>query len=416
VRALWFSPVEPGPVRRKANMPPALEGSWVDNLLMAIAGKSNMTIAVASAGEYPYESLEVDGVTYFHLPRETLPAGRVRRVTRNWARCVKPSELLAPAQELVSRVKPDVAHVFGTENPFGLLASRTSVPCLVSLQGLTMACADAYFRGVAPSELVRLALSREFLRGASEIHGYLRMRLLARQELEVLRTATHFAGRTDWDRSIVSAFNPNAHYHHLDEILRPLFYTKKWEGRAGPPVVFSTSSPMLFKGTEVLLKALSILSQTGIRLRLRVAGVPDEGQVSRFYRRVACREGVEGQVTWLGRVDAERLADELCTCSLFVHPSHVDNSPNSLAEAMLLGVPCIASNAGGIPSLLRHGKHGLLFPDGDAAALAGSIRSMVHEPAVAAELGAAARKRALARHDPETVANGLLDIYSAVLT
>ena len=52
---------------------------------------------------------------------------------------------------------------------------------------------------------------------------------------------------------------------------------------------------------------------------------------------------------------------------VFLLPSQSENSPNSLGEAMLLGLPCVASNAGGIPDMLADGQEGLLYGDALAA-------------------------------------------------
>ena len=59
--------------------------------------------------------------------------------------------------------------------------------------------------------------------------------------------------------------------------------------------------------------------------------------------------------------------------SVFVCPSVLENSPNTVGEAMLLGVPVVASDGGGIPDMVTDGQTGLLIPAGDSAALAKAI-------------------------------------------
>ena len=74
----------------------------------------------------------------------------------------------------------------------------------------------------------------------------------------------------------------------------------------------------------------------------------------------------------LGPLLENELINELLTADLFVHASHIENSPNSVCEAMLLGMPVIATYAGGTPSILSDKNEGLLVQDGDPYALAGS--------------------------------------------
>ena len=98
-----------------------------------------------------------------------------------------------------------------------------------------------------------------------------------------------------------------------------------------------------------------------------------------------------------------------------MHPSIVENSPNSLAEAMILGVPCVATSAGGVPSLMRDGHEGLLCSPNDVYGLAGMICAIASEPALAARLGANARSRALRRHEPRVVAQATIDMYDSIV-
>lgn len=99
---------------------------------------------------------------------------------------------------------------------------------------------------------------------------------------------------------------------------------------------------------------------------------------------------------------------------VFVLPSYCENSPNSLGEAMLLGMPCVAARAGGIPDMLHEGE-GVLYPlPGDAGALANALFAVLDDTAAAAEMGRTARRRALATHDPDANAAALLRIYEAM--
>ena len=109
------------------------------------------------------------------------------------------------------------------------------------------------------------------------------------------------------------------------------------------------------------------------------------------------------------------MASELCRSHVFAISSYIENSPNSLCEAMQVGLPCVASYAGGIPSLVEQRRTGLLFPVGDAPLLADSIMRIFRDDGLACRLGAAARAEASERHAPERVLSQLLDAYNNVI-
>jgi glycosyltransferase involved in cell wall biosynthesis len=82
---------------------------------------------------------------------------------------------------------------------------------------------------------------------------------------------------------------------------------------------------------------------------------------------------------------------------------------------MLLGMPIIATFAGGIPTTVENKKEGLLVQDGDPYALAGAILELKENSNYANELGNNARAKAMCRHNPDKIVNKLLNIYSSII-
>ena len=123
----------------------------------------------------------------------------------------------------------------------------------------------------------------------------------------------------------------------------------------------------------------------------------------------------DNNIVFHGRIDAETLSELLCKSDIYVHVSHIENSPNSVCEAMMVGMPVIASYAGGTASLLEHEKEGILCQDGDPYVLAGAIIDFKQHPDKALQYASAARKRAMSRHDKESIVKELLDGYAKIL-
>jgi glycosyltransferase involved in cell wall biosynthesis len=120
-------------------------------------------------------------------------------------------------------------------------------------------------------------------------------------------------------------------------------------------------------------------------------------------------------VTLSGDLDAEAVGRELTRAAVFVNPSHWENSSNTLAEAQLVGVPCVATCAGGMVTMADHGSAALLVQDGDAEALAGALLSLLSDSDEAARLGARGRELATKRHDPALIRSQLLAMYDDML-
>jgi glycosyltransferase involved in cell wall biosynthesis len=418
MRILWLTDWQPQAVRRRLGRPefPGPQ-AWVDALAVLLSRRQEVELAVATPSSQTFEPFEEEGVLYLHVPH-AIRSSRAARIAVNWQHRLAPAETLAAAAALVRARRPDIVHVHGTESAFGLLApSMCSTPCVISLQGILQAYERLYFAGRSPREVAGLVASAEFLKGRGVVHRYLFLRHEAAREARIMRGACWFIGRTAWDRDALAKVNPAAVYFHCDEIMRPEFYETSWaEDVHHGATIYTTSSAMLGKGTECLLGALAMLQRCPAPgLRLRVAGVEPGSEVDGLYRGAARRLRVERRVEWLGRLDAAGIARELRAADVFAYPSHVDNSPNAVVEAMLVGTPTVAMRVGGIPTILEEGTEGLLVPRGDAAALADAVQRLISDRTLAARLGAAARAAALRRNEPRRVVARTLEIYADVI-
>lgn len=99
-------------------------------------------------------------------------------------------------------------------------------------------------------------------------------------------------------------------------------------------------------------------------------------------------QGLESRVTFTGYTT--EVSRYLQTLDVFVLPSEYEALSNALLEAMACGLPCIATNVGGLPDVIRHGANGLLIPPKSRDALVRAITSLQGEAAV--RLASAARR------------------------
>jgi glycosyltransferase involved in cell wall biosynthesis len=134
----------------------------------------------------------------------------------------------------------------------------------------------------------------------------------------------------------------------------------------------------------------------------------------KYLRSLIIKGRLKNNVTILGKLSAAQMKEQYLKASVFVCPSIVENSPNSVGEAMLLGVPIVAARTGGIPSMLDDGRDGILFEPGDVAGLTEAILQIWEERVITGVYSENARKHALMTHDADINYARLLEIYHAL--
>jgi glycosyltransferase involved in cell wall biosynthesis len=124
------------------------------------------------------------------------------------------------------------------------------------------------------------------------------------------------------------------------------------------------------------------------------------------------RYGLGEQVRITGWISSDQVRDEILAARALVLPSFAEGLPVVIMEAMALRRPVISTYVAGIPELVEPAKHGWLVPAGDAGALANAIQDCLDKPQeIIAQMGDAARSRVLERHDVDTEAGKLAELF-----
>ena len=121
---------------------------------------------------------------------------------------------------------------------------------------------------------------------------------------------------------------------------------------------------------------------------------------------------LEENISFTGRLDAEEMKQEYLNANVFICPSSIENSPNSLGEAQLLGVPVIASYVGGIPDMMR-GDESHLYRFEEIEMLSEIIKQLfASKDGINTET---MRQIARQRHNPSNNVQQLMNIYLGIL-
>lgn len=329
---------------------------------------------------------------------------------------------------------PDLIHIFGTEFPHALAAVRAfgrPERTLTGIQGLCGEIAKVYMAGL-PEKVCRQVTFRDLVRRDSIRQQQEKFIRRGEREAEVIRRSGHITGRTGFDREGTAKINPKAVYHPMNETMRGEFYTGEWKlEECEEHSIFLGQGDYPLKGMHFVLMSMGLLLPDYPDMKLYVAGnsviscgtlkeklkLPAYG---RYLLGLMDRYGLRDKVIMKGKMDAEQMKRQFLQSSIYVCPSVLENSPNTVGEAQLLGVPVAASRMGGIPDLITDGEDGLLFPVGDERAMAEAFRKLWDRKrdegglCLAERISAKERVRGRTTHDGEKNYARLLEIYTEI--
>ena len=318
----------------------------------------------------------------------------------------------------VDKARPDAVVIFGTEAPYtragvdlcresGLLG-RTAL----FAQGICCACAQSYTLGLPPEIISRYTL-RDILR-RSNIRKEQKVLLnRAKDEEYSIKQTSNFIGRTSLDEAVLRMYNPSAEYYHCGDVLGGCFYDGEWRyNSCTKRRIFVTQYYYPIKGFHYLLDAAAMLKDKYPDLTVAAAGYnPIQTSVGkkefkdssyiRYIKELVQKYGLQDHIELTGMLSAEEMKREYLKSNVFVLPSVIENSPNSMAEAMMLGVPTVAADAGGVSDFAEHRSEAYIYPSTSAHLLAYYIDRVFSDPEGAERLGAAGRRRAKREYDKE---------------
>lgn len=391
-------------------------GGWLASLKKEIIKCSDVTLGIVFCKEHCFQKVVQDNISYYVVPNyhksrkdKYLDFIHIKDVTRDE---IQWSHYENQLKMVIDDFKPDVIEIFGSEFYFSL-AARVSkhIPTVLHFQGILSLYIYIFLPpGISKWQYI---MSGKGLRGKYNNFQYLAYwQRSAYREKAVLKAVPHVIGRTDWDKQAIAVLNPNAKYHYGGEILRDVFYENKERTIPSKITISSTISFPTYKGYDVILKVANILKN---ELHLDfVWNVYGNINPDFMEKQVGLRhEGVD--VRLCGVASPTQLRDALLESTMYFHPSYTENSPNSVCEAQILGVPVVASRVGGTDSLVEHGKTGFLYPVTDPYIAAYYIMYLVDNPDVNIAIGKAAKQVATARHDKKKIVNELMETYQEMI-
>lgn len=419
MRILWLCNIILPSVAGMLNLKPSNKEGWLSGICDAVKQKKDFELGVCFPVPREFDGFfeMIDGISYYGFWEDT-------------AHPEKYDEGLEKSLlDIVEDFKPDVVHIFGTEYPHTLAMCRIMKEhrnrVLVGIQGILEIYKDHYFDGL-PQRVIDRVTFRDFLKKDSLKKQQEKYALRAKNEVEAVKLAGNFTGRTPFDKNFVSKTNPEARYFFMNETLRKEFYEGCWsKNRVQKHSIFLSQGNYPIKGLHTMLEAVNLLKKKYDDIQVYVAGdvitahksLKEKIKISsygKYILELIRKYSLESNVVFTGGLDAKGIKEKLLSCSVFVCPSSIENSPNSLGEAMILGTPCVCSNVGGVPGIFNSGKDGLMFENTDFKGLSDCVENIWSNDVLADEYSKNASEHARITHDPGTNYQRLLDIYGEI--
>lgn len=334
-------------------------------------------------------------------------------------------------KEIFSSIEPDIIQCFGTEFLFTLAALNVSESIglidktIIFTQGICDACYLHYSEGV-PEIIRKLILPKNIL-----VHDDIRskekeLKEKAKIEEQIIKKAHNIIGRTRMDKAYAYRYNPQINYFHCNDYMRSVFYEGEWNlERCKRHSIFVSQYYYPLKGFHFLLKAVAILKEKYPDVIVYAAGYNPIGNLLKislrdnsyilYLKYLMRRLQITNNIVFLGQLSAEQMKKNYLQANVFVMPSTIENSPNSLAEAMLLGMPCVASDVGGVQDYSLADREILMYNSSAYYMLAASIDRIFSDDILAQELGNGAKSRAKKEYNVANNNECIETIYTKIV-
>lgn len=332
--------------------------------------------------------------------------------------------------EIINSENPDIVHIFGTEYSHTLdmvnACEKMDIidKVVINIQGLVSVIGKHYFADL-PSSVVNGYTLRDFLRQDNirqQRNAFLKR---GESELVALEKVKHIIGRTDWDKACTSQINPTAKYHFCNETLRDEFYKHSWDiDNCEKYSIFLSQGYYPIKGLHYMLEAIPKILEKFPKTHIYITGLSPlnlkgkdklrQGSYSKYLAKLIKKYNLENKITFLGSLNEKDMCERYLKSHIFVSASTVENESNSISEAKILGLPVVASFAGGVTNRIEDKVDGFFYQHSAPYMLAHYICEIFNDDSLALKFSKNAQKNANIMHNRKINSETMINIYNNI--
>ena len=413
MRVLWLCNIILPEIALALNEEVIPYGGWLSGLLTGLQQEAEITVCFPYVGgDYPIQ-------------------GRTKRVSfYGYKETEDNTDVFL---SVIREYAPDLIHIWGSEYKHTLdmvnAAERLNMTerVIVHIQGLVSIIGKYHYYCGLP-ETIRKYRSLSEWKNHTGIEDQRRDFIeKGKYEIDALQKVRHVVGRTDWDEACARQINPNVTYHFCNESLRDSFYENRWNIAACQKhSIFVSQSNYPIKGFHLMLEAMPLILQRFPDAKLYTTGYKPQKPANwrqvlrqqsypRYILGLLDRYELHENVFFTGFLNENEMCEQYLRSNVFVSPSSIENSSNSVGEAMLLGMPVVSSDVGGIKNLMEHNLEGYIYQQDAPYMLAYYVCKVFEDEEKAVEMGEKAHAHAAVTHDRNKNAEVMMNIYYRVL-
>lgn len=406
VNILWLTNIKPHIISRSFGEKENIYGGWIDDISLKLLKNNHITFL------FPSNNIESNfngSFSYYSFKTS--------------------DDYLDIFKNVFKNNNFDIIHIWGTEYKYSydlfeiskLFFKNNNV--IISLQGIINEIIKVYDsflpKSVISNRTIKEILCRQNI--SDQKNDFIDR---SNYELLLLKSIHNVIGRTEWDYNAVKSINDNVNYYKCNESMRDIFYSEpKWEyNTCNKNSIFVSQSNYPIKGFHLLLEAVSKIINKYRDLVMYTTGndlfsIPFYRLNSYQYyiKKLILKYNLKNNIKFLGFLDKNHMKEMYLKTNIFVSPSTIENSSNSISEAMLTGTPIIASNVGGTNSLIRDKIDGLLYKVDDINCLADLIDKCFSSKDLIEGFSKNSKVRANKLFDRDKNYNDLINIYNSVI-
>jgi glycosyltransferase involved in cell wall biosynthesis len=416
MKVLWLTNVLIPRIAKEIGVIVKPVGGWIDGMISQLESNSELQITFVG----PYDFLEIKkGV-----------CGKIDYVC--FHKGFQYVKLYSIFTEVIKHIQPQIIHIWGTE----YLHSRVMMDVcealgilnrvVVNVQGVMSKCAYHYLDGI-PNRVAKDWTIRDILKFDNLSLEKNKFEKLGLNEREIFSKVRNAIGRTEFDMVSILEYNKRICYYSCNEILRPQFYEYNWKyDKCQKHTIFLSQGNYPLKGLHFVLQAIAELHHEFPDIKLFVAGdditrrngsVREHLRLSsygKYIRKLLKDNELDSVVQFTGFLNEAEMVEQYKKANVYVMASSIENSPNSLCEAMILGVPIVSSYVGGVPSLIFSDEC-LFYQQNAYYMIAEKIRYLFLNPDFAIQMGIKAKNHAQRTHNRLVNADKTVCIYNEIL-
>ncbi|MGZ8940686.1 MAG: glycosyltransferase family 4 protein, partial [Limisphaerales bacterium] len=253
---------------------------------------------------------------------------------------------------VLKEIWPDLVHAWGTEFGAAAIAGRLGYPALVTMQGIL----TWYGRVFPLNSHAKLARAIE---------------------PSSLRKAHVVTCESSFGMRYLMEQYPHLKLLQVEHAPDPIFSEVVRRPQLEPLRILCVGSFGYWKGAYVVMQALDLLVDT-VDFELIWVGAANAELETELRKKTG--EALWKRVTFKNELRAPEVAEELSKATIFLHAALADNSPNAVKEAVVAGVPVVATNTGGIPDYVFPEQNGYLFESGNVIDCRQKLKQVLAHP------------------------------------